>query len=42
MAIELNKLIGGGIESQSILEIHGEYRTGKTQLCHTLVNLFIS
>lgn len=35
-SIELNKLLGGGIETQSITEIFGEFRTGKTQLCHTL------
>ena len=33
---ELDKLLGGGIETQSITEIFGEFRTGKTQLCHTL------
>ena len=33
---KLDKLIGGGIESSSITEVYGEYRTGKTQLCHTL------
>jgi RecA/RadA recombinase len=27
---------GGGIESLSITEVFGEFRTGKTQLCHTL------
>jgi len=32
----LNDILGGGIETQSITEIHGEYRCGKTQLCHTL------
>lgn len=32
----LDGLLGGGIESQAITEIFGEYRTGKTQLCHTL------
>ena len=26
----LDKLIGGGIESSSITEVYGEYRTGKT------------
>ena len=26
----------GGIETGSITEIFGEFRTGKTQLCHTL------
>lgn len=26
----------GGLETGSITEIFGEFRTGKTQLCHTL------
>ena len=26
----------GGIETGSITEIYGEFRCGKTQLCHTL------
>lgn len=29
-------MLGGGLESQSITEIYGEYRTGKTQLCMTM------
>jgi len=33
---ELNKLIGGGMESMAITEAFGEFRTGKTQLSHTL------
>lgn len=33
---ELNKLLSGGIETGSITELFGEFRTGKTQLCHTL------
>ncbi|CAG9532111.1 unnamed protein product [Cercopithifilaria johnstoni] len=33
---DLDKLLGGGIESQAITEIFGEFRTGKTQLSHTL------
>ncbi|KAK8825871.1 hypothetical protein WA577_001040 [Blastocystis sp. JDR] len=33
---ELDALIGGGIETMSITEIFGEFRTGKTQLAHTL------
>lgn len=33
---ELDKLLNGGIESGSITEVFGEFRTGKTQLCHTL------
>ncbi|OMJ85663.1 hypothetical protein SteCoe_12930 [Stentor coeruleus] len=32
----LDKLLGGGIESGSLTEIFGEFRTGKTQICHTL------
>jgi len=33
---ELDKLLGGGIETGSITEMFGEFRTGKTQLAHTL------
>ena len=33
---ELDKLLGGGLETGSITELFGEFRTGKTQLCHTL------
>merc|ERR1711991_931722 len=33
---ELDKMLAGGIETGSITEIFGEFRTGKTQLCHTL------
>lgn len=33
---ELDRLLGGGIETGSITELFGEFRTGKTQLCHTL------
>lgn len=32
----LDTLLCGGIESMSITEVFGEFRTGKTQLCHTL------
>lgn len=32
----LDDLFGGGIETQAITEIYGEYGTGKTQICHTL------
>ena len=31
-----SKLMGGGIESMAITEVFGEFRTGKTQLSHTL------
>jgi DNA repair protein RAD51 len=33
---ELDKLLEGGVETGSITEVFGEFRTGKTQLCHTL------
>lgn len=33
---ELNNLLGGGIETGSITEVFGEFRTGKSQICHTL------
>jgi DNA repair protein RAD51 len=33
---ELDKLLLGGFETNSITEIFGEFRTGKTQICHTL------
>ncbi|KAJ2914259.1 hypothetical protein MD484_g6128, partial [Candolleomyces efflorescens] len=29
-------ILGGGVMSQSITEVYGEYRTGKTQLAHTM------
>jgi len=32
----LDVLLGSGIETGTITEIFGEFRTGKTQLCHTL------
>ncbi|KAL4451838.1 hypothetical protein ABPG75_007500 [Micractinium tetrahymenae] len=32
----LDELLGGGVETKAITEIFGEWRTGKTQLCHTL------
>ena len=35
-AVELDKLLEGGVETGSITEVFGEFRTGKTQLCHTL------
>ncbi|EFO64232.1 Dmc1b [Giardia lamblia P15] len=33
---DFNALLGGGVETMSITEVFGEFRTGKTQLCHTL------
>eukprot|EP01134_Creolimax_fragrantissima_P003301 CFRG3301T1 len=32
----MDDLLGGGIETGSITELFGEFRTGKTQLCYTL------
>nr|WCZ58603.1 DNA repair protein RAD51 homolog 1 [Andalucia godoyi] len=33
---ELDTLLHGGIETGSVTEIFGEFRTGKSQICHTL------
>ena len=38
-AANVDKLLGGGIESSSITELFGEFRCGKTQICHTLAVL---
>jgi len=35
-AAKLDQMLGGGIESCTITEIFGEFRCGKTQLCHSL------
>jgi DNA repair protein RAD51 len=35
-SVELDKLLEGGVETGSITEVFGEFRTGKTQLAHTL------
>jgi DNA repair protein RAD51 len=35
-SVEIDKLLEGGIETGSVTEVFGEFRTGKTQLCHTL------
>lgn len=32
----LDELLRGGFEAGSLTELFGEFRTGKTQLCHTL------
>ncbi|GJE87656.1 DNA repair protein RAD51 [Phanerochaete sordida] len=32
----LDALLGGGIETGAITEFFGEFRTGKSQICHTL------
>ncbi|RCK63151.1 Meiotic recombination protein DLH1 [Candida viswanathii] len=33
---QFDEVLGGGIQSMSITEVFGEFRCGKTQLCHTL------
>ena len=33
---QLDELVGGGLESQTITEFYGEYGSGKSQICHTL------
>ena len=33
---ELDALLGGGIETESVTEFFGEFRTGKTQIAHQL------
>jgi meiotic recombination protein DMC1 len=33
---EFDNLLGGGVQSASITEAFGEFRTGKTQIAHTL------
>lgn len=33
---QLDELLKGGFETGSITELYGEFRTGKTQLCHQL------
>ena len=33
---DLDKILGGGMETGSMTELFGEFRTGKSQLCHTL------
>lgn len=39
----LDDLLGGGIETGSVTEVYGEYRTGKTQIAHQLcVNVQIA
>jgi DNA repair protein RAD51 len=32
----LDEILEGGVETGSITEVYGEFRCGKTQLCHTL------
>ena len=32
----LDRLLGGGVETGSITEVFGEFRTGKSQICHTM------
>ncbi len=32
----LDELLGGGVETQAVLELIGQYGVGKTQICHAL------
>lgn len=36
---DLDKLLGGGIETEAITEFYGIYGSGKTQVCHTVATL---
>ncbi|XP_056379846.1 meiotic recombination protein DMC1/LIM15 homolog isoform X4 [Hyla sarda] len=38
----INKLLGGGVESMAITETFGEFRTGKTQMSHTLCEILLN
>ena len=35
-ADSIDAILGGGVPTRSITEIYGEWRCGKTQICHTL------
>ncbi len=35
-SMNLDELLGGGIETQAITEFYGDFGSGKTQLCHML------
>ncbi|KAK0733405.1 DNA repair protein RAD51 [Lasiosphaeria miniovina] len=37
----LDTLLAGGVETGSVTEIFGEFRTGKSQICHTLAVTFL-
>ncbi len=32
----IDRILGGGFETQALTEIHGEFASGKTQMCHHL------
>lgn len=36
ISFPFSKLLGGGIQSMSITEAFGEFRTGKTQICQSI------
>jgi len=36
---DLDKMLGGGIETEAITEFYGIYGSGKTQICHTVATL---
>ncbi len=33
---QLDAMLGGGVETRSLIEVYGEFRTGKTQIAHQL------
>ncbi len=33
---QFDEMIGGGVETRSLIEVYGEFRTGKTQIAHQL------
>ena len=35
-AESVDAILDGGVQTRCLTEIYGEWRTGKTQLCHTL------
>ena len=35
-ATAIDEILGGGVETKAITEVYGEFRCGKTQLCHTM------
>jgi DNA repair protein RadA len=35
-SMNLDELLGGGVETQAITEFYGDFGSGKTQICHTL------
>jgi DNA repair protein RadA len=38
-SIELDNLLGGGIETKAVTQFYGDFGTGKTQMCHSLATI---